>query len=183
MSNNSSFAILTNGLGIVRHIVFTDNDGFKKDHPELAVEKKMDSPDEDKSVGDVSSLVPVLSDFFPLHPGFHPDTFLGDSSFNSASLYGFLLNNFHLSRALIPYNPRNESSLKKAGYNEYGYPTCPNDPSFAMKYLGVTKKRQDILYLRKHGTADVFLAGIASQLTVIVAHRMHCPEYIRNLKP
>lgn len=30
---------------------------------------------------------------------------------------------------------------------------------------------------------DVFLAGIASQLTVIVAHRMRCPEYIRSLKP
>ena len=38
---------------------------------------------------------------------------------------------------------------------------------------------------RNHLTtkADVFLAGIASQLTVIVAHRMHQPEYIRNLKP
>jgi hypothetical protein len=31
--------------------------------------------------------------------------------------------------------------------------------------------------------ADVFLAGIASQLTVIVACRMNCPEYIRSLKP
>lgn len=30
--------------------------------------------------------------------------------------------------------------------------------------------------------ADVFLAGIASQLTVIVAFRMNYPEYIRNLK-
>lgn len=31
--------------------------------------------------------------------------------------------------------------------------------------------------------ADVFLAGIASQLTVIVAHSMNCPQYIRSLKP
>lgn len=40
-------------------------------------------------------------------------------------------------------------------------------------------------HTRNHLTtkADVFLAGIASQLTVIVAHRMHCPEYIRSLKP
>ena len=72
---------------------------------ELAVEKKTDSPDEDKSVSDASSLVPVLSDFFFLHPGFHPDTLLGDSSFDSAVLYGSLLNGFHFSRALIPYNP------------------------------------------------------------------------------
>lgn len=38
---------------------------------------------------------------------------------------------------------------------------------------------------RDHVTtkADVFLAGIASQLTVIVAHSMNCPQYIRSLKP
>ena len=38
---------------------------------------------------------------------------------------------------------------------------------------------------RNHATtkADVFLAGIASQLTVIIAHRMSCAQYIRSLKP
>lgn len=40
----------------------------------------------------------------------------------------------------VPYNPRNESTLKKVDYNEYGYPTCPNNPSLAMKYHGVTKE-------------------------------------------
>ena len=50
------FAILTNGLGIVRHISFLDDDAFKSAHPELPVEKKPDSPVEDKSVGDSSSL-------------------------------------------------------------------------------------------------------------------------------
>ena len=58
------FAILTNGLGIVRHISFIDDDSFKSNHPDLVIEKKMDSPDEDKSVGDASALFPVLSDFF-----------------------------------------------------------------------------------------------------------------------
>lgn len=71
------FAILTNGLGIVRHISFLDDDTFKSSHPELVIEKKTDSPDEDKSVGDASALQPVLSDFFSLHPDFQPDTFLG----------------------------------------------------------------------------------------------------------
>ena len=135
------FAILTNGLGIVRHISFIDDSDFKTSHPELAVEKKSDSPDEDKSVGDASALVPVLSDYFSLHPDFHPDTFLGDSAFDSAELYGKLFHDFHFSRALIPYNPRNESPLKKVGYNAYGYPTCPNDPSLSMKYCGVTKEK------------------------------------------
>lgn len=31
--------------------------------------------------------------------------------------------------------------------------------------------------------SDVFIAGIASQLTVVVAHRMCCLQYIRSLKP
>ena len=95
------FAMLTNRLGIVRHIAFLDDDSFKFAHPELILEKKTDSPDEDTSIGDASALVPVL-------------------------------------KALIPYNPRNENSLKKVGYNEYDYPTCPNDPSLPMKYCGTS---------------------------------------------
>ena len=35
------FAILTNGLGIVRHIFFLDDSHFKASHPELTVEKKI----------------------------------------------------------------------------------------------------------------------------------------------
>ena len=258
------FSILTNGLRIVRHISFIDDTDFKANHPKLTVEKKTDSPDEDKSIGDASSLVPVLSDFFSLHPAFHPDTFLGDSSFDSAELYGKLLNDFHFSRALLPYNPRNESSLKKVRYNAYGYPTCLNVPSLSMKYCGITKekgrsdrikwicpkmrynkgwicdcenpcstaKKERTTYTyenmdlrmfpdiqrdseewndtykirtiversinhfkinmciagrktRNHTStkSDVFLAGIASQLTVIVAYSMNCPQYIRSLKP
>jgi len=47
---------------------------------------------------------------------------------------------FPFTKAMIPYNPRNQSTLKKVGYNEYGYPTCPNNPSLSMKYHGVTKE-------------------------------------------
>ena len=258
------FAILTNGLGIVRHIAFIDDEDFKSSHPDLIVEKKTDSPDEDKSVGDASALAPVLKDFFAQHPDFHPNTFLGDSAFDSANLYGILMNDFHFSKVLIPYNPRNESTLKEVGYNAYGYPTCPNDPSLDMKYCGVTneKGRADRIKwicpkmhycngwicdceapcstakngrttytyenmdlrmfpgiqrdsdewndtykirtiverainhfkinmciagrkTRNHTTtkADVFFAGIASQLTVIVAYAMNCPQYMRSLKP
>lgn len=258
------FAILTNGLGIVREIVFLDDD-FKASHPELPVEKKSDSPEEAKTISDSAALKPVLSDFFASHPDFHPDTFLGDATFDSADIYGFLKNDFGFQKVLIPYNPRNKSSLKKVGYNEYGYPTCPNDSSLAMKYCDITKEKGrsdrikwccpkvhmvggqwvcdckepcstakngrttytydnmefrmfpglqrdtpewDSLYkiraiverainhfkinmcvagkrTRNHTTtkADVFLAGIASQLTVIVASRINCPQYIRSLKP
>lgn len=258
------FAILTNGLGIIRHISFLD-DAFKQAHPEMPVEKKSDSPDEDKSIGDSSSLKPVLSDFFALHPHFQLNTFLGDSAFDTIDTYGFLKNEFHFSRALIPYNSRNKSTLDKVGYNIYGYPTCPKDSSLDMKYLGhchekgradrdkwgcpmvhmlkgqwlcdckepcSTAKKGRTTYTyenmdfrmfpgiqrdtyewntlyktrriverainhfkinmciagrrtRNHATtkADVFLAGIASQLTAIVAYHMNCPQYIRSLKP
>ena len=258
------FAILTNGLGIIRHIAFLDDD-FKADHPEMAVQRKSDSPDEDKSIWDVTSLIPVLSDFFSPHPDFHPEIFLGDSAFDTIDTYGRMFNDFTFSKVLIPYNTRNKSTLKKVGYNEYGYPTCPNDPSLAMKHCGITcekgradrikwifpkvhmvkgkyvcdydnpcssaaKRRTtytyenldfrmfpgiqrnseewDSLYKiravvertinhlkinmcivgrksRSHTTtkADVFLVGITSQLTIIVAHSMNYPQYIRSLKP
>jgi len=51
------------------------------------------------------------------------------------------------SKALIPYTPRNESSLKKAGYNEYRYLTCPNNCSLAMKYHGMTKEKGPLTVL------------------------------------
>ena len=134
------FALLTNGLGIVRDIVFLDED-LKASHPELPVDKKSDSPEEDKTISDSVALKPILSDFFAAHPDFHPDTFLGDAAFDSVDIYSALKDEFHFKKVLIPYNPRNESSLKKVGFNEYGYPTCPNDPALSMKYCGLTKEK------------------------------------------
>jgi len=66
--------------------------------------------------------------------------FLGDAAFDSADTYGLLMNDLGFQKVLIPYNQRNESSLKKVGFNEYGYPTCPEDPSLAMKYCDITKE-------------------------------------------
>ena len=257
-------AIITNGLGIVRHIAFLD-DEFKSQHPDIIVEKRTDSPDEDKSIGDSSALKPVLEDFFSLHPDFKPLTFLGDSAFDTIDTYGFLKNDFHFQKAIIPYNIRNESTLKQVGYNEYGYPVCTNDPSIPMKYCGICREKgrsdrikwicpkisykngkyicgcenpcstaargrttytyqnmnfrmfpgiqrdseewielykiravveKTINHLknnmciagrksRNHLTtkADVFIAGIASQFTVILASRLKYPQYIRSLKP
>lgn len=56
------FGIVTNGLGIIRHISFYNKD-FIVSHPDIVVEKKTDSPDEDKSVHDSKLLVPTLKDF------------------------------------------------------------------------------------------------------------------------
>ena len=75
------FGIVTNGLGIVRHISFY-NKGFLGSHPEIIVEKKSDSPDEDKSLSDSKALIPTLKDFFLKHPLINPRTFLGDAAFD-----------------------------------------------------------------------------------------------------
>ena len=151
------------------------DDSFRYKHPEIPDEKKSDSPDEDKSIGDSTSLKPILSDFFALHPHFKPDTFLGDSAFDTIDTYGFLKDEFHFSKVLIPYNPRNESSLDKVGYNSYSYPICPKDSSLDMKYLGLCheKGRADRykfnMYIagrrtRNHATtkAEVFLVSVFS---------------------
>ena len=61
------FGIVTNGLGIVRHISFY-NKAFLQSHPEILMEKKSDSPDEDKSLADSKALIPTLKDFFQKHP-------------------------------------------------------------------------------------------------------------------
>lgn len=231
----------------------------------MPLEKRSGFPDEDKSVGDASSLHPVLSDYFTLHPRLSPDAFLGDSALDTIETYDFLKDEFHFSKVLIPYNVRNKSTLPKAGYNLYGYPTCPKDSSLAMKYLGhchekgrtvqekwgcpkihmvkgqyvcsyenpcSTAKKghtaytyENMIFRRFPGIqrdsdewaalykirtiverainhlktnmciagrksryhvatkADVFLAGIASQFTVVVTHRLNDPKYIRSLKP
>ena len=61
------FGIVTNGLGIIRHISFY-NKNFLTSHPDIVVNKKSDSPDEDKCVHDSKLLIPTRKDFFSKHP-------------------------------------------------------------------------------------------------------------------
>jgi hypothetical protein len=135
------FSIITNGLGIVRHISFLDED-FKSKHPEIELDKKSDSPDEDKSISDSKALKPVLADFFNLHPDFHYDTFLGDSIFDSFTTYPMLMDEFKFKKVLIPLNPRNSNTgLPAPGFNEDGWPLCSNDPSMTMIPAGWTRQK------------------------------------------
>ena len=137
------FGMVTNGLGIVREINFYNKD-FMDAHPEIVVDKKSDSPDEDKSVHDARLLIPTLKDFFVKHPLINPKTFIGDSAFDSIEVYKSLLGEdaFGLqrsfSKAYIPLNAR--SSLKNTDsvcpVNEDGIPCCPHDPSLPMKQEG-----------------------------------------------
>lgn len=84
------FGIVTNGLGIVRDICFYNKE-FLQSHPEIVVEKKSDSPDEDKSFADSKALIPTLKDFFQKQPLINPKTFMGDAAFDSIEIYKYLL--------------------------------------------------------------------------------------------
>ena len=149
------FGIVTNGLGIVRHIDFYNKDFFEK-HPEIILEKKSDSPDEDKSVHDARLLIPTLQDLFAAHPLINPNTFLGEAAFDSAKLYKELLsgdtfgrdadgNGLHFQKAYIPLNSRSGLENNDYSVNENGIPCCPNDRSLPMKHEGTSKRKNGIV--------------------------------------
>lgn len=137
------FGMITNGLGIVRNIQFY-NEQFFKEHLEINVDKKSDSPDEDKSVHDARLLIPTLTDFFTKHPLINPKTFLGDSAFDSVGIYKSLLHDLHFEKAYIPLNHRSKLETVDYTINDNGIPYCPHNPSLAMKYEGISKLRSGI---------------------------------------
>ena len=129
------FGIITNGLGIVRDITFYNKD-FLKAHPDIVVEKKSDSPDEDKSLADSKALIPVLKDFFQKHPLINPKIFLGDAAFDSVEIYKYLLLETPFDKAYIPLNGRISLPEADCPLNEDGIPCCPKDPDLPMKQEG-----------------------------------------------
>ena len=129
------FGIITNGLGIVRDISFYNRD-FLDAHPDIIVEKKSDSPDEDKSLADSKALIPVLKDFLKKHPFISPKIFLGDAAFDSTEIYKYLLLEAPFEKAFIPLNGRVSLSESDCPLNEDGIPCCPKDPSLPMKREG-----------------------------------------------
>jgi len=144
------FGIVTNGLGIVRHISFYNKD-FMESHPEITLEKKSDSPDEDKSVHDARLLIPTLKDFFKQHPLINPKVFLGDAAFDSGQIYKELLSgdtfgaNKHYSKAYIPLNSRSGLEYPDCIVNEQGIPCCPYDPLLPMKPESTSKRTNGTL--------------------------------------
>ena len=134
---NSSFAssIKSAIQRIVRDISFY-NKAFLKEHADIVVEKKTDSPDEDKSLADSKALIPVLKDFFQKHPLIKPKFFLGDAAFDSVQIYRDLFHELHFAKVFIPL--RNKLSLPQVDYpiDENGVPCCPKDPSLVMKCEG-----------------------------------------------
>jgi len=82
---------------------------FRKRHPEVCCPSAGD-PDQDKEIGDSSSLRPVLSNIFSAHPDFSYGTFIGDAAFDSYEDYSMLKNLFGFRGACIPMNPSGYSA-------------------------------------------------------------------------
>ena len=129
------FGILTNGLGIVRSIDFYNKD-YLDSHPDIPVEKKSKSPDEDKSLADSKALLPTLSDFKLRHPDITPDIFLGDASFDTIEIYKSLFEDFNFKKAFIPLKTKLSMNNADYAFNENGIPCCPHDSSLPMKREG-----------------------------------------------
>ena len=129
------FGIVTNGLGVIRDITFY-NKTFLAAHPEITVEKKSDSPDEDKSLADSKALVPALKDFFDKHPLIVPKIFLGDAAFDTIDIYHKLFHTLHFEKAFIPLSDRSPLKNPVCPINVDGIPCCPHNPALPMKREG-----------------------------------------------
>jgi len=124
--------IVTNGLGIMRHLELLDED-FRVKHPEVPREKRTKSPEIDKEIGDSTALKPVLLDFRALHPALRYGTFSADAAFDSFDNLSFLRKDCQFKRVVIPFNPRN-APLTPPHFNEHGTPLCPlDDKPFVLK--------------------------------------------------
>lgn len=131
------FGMITNGLGIVRDITFYNQD-FMDAHPDIVVDKKSDSPDEDKSLSDSKALLPVLTDFFNKHPLIRPDIFMGDAAFDAIHIYNGLFSDLEFNKAYIPLNSRSSLNNPDFTVTKDGIPCCPHNPNLPMKSEGNT---------------------------------------------
>jgi hypothetical protein len=129
------FGTVTNSLGIVRDIAFYDRDYLDR-HPEIVVEKKSDSPEEDKSLADSKALIPTLEDFFAKHPSIQPNVFLSDAAFDTVDIYAKLLVDIGFDKAFIPLNSRAAPKYPGCPIDDLGRLCCPKDPTLPMKREG-----------------------------------------------
>lgn len=129
------FGIVTNGLGIVRHISFYNKD-FLESHPEIIVEKKSASPDVGQVPHRLQSTGSDAEGFLSEASLINPMTFLGDAAFDSIRIYKYLLHETSFVKAYIPL--KNKLKIKGIHFtvNADGIPCCPHDVSLPMKREG-----------------------------------------------
>jgi transposase-like protein DUF772 len=122
--------ISTNGLGLVRDVNFFDSDNT------LSNDLR---PQDIKDSFDAKSLIPALETHLRLHPDFSYKYFLGDAGFDADDNYAYLHKRNIMP--IISLNTRNSKDLPQPGFNEFGIPLCPNDPSLPMVYDGICREK------------------------------------------
>ena len=201
--------IVTNGLGICRHIAFFDDD-FRIRHPEVS-SPKSDCPDKDKEIGDYPRNSKASSSDFdtsgtPICPvtGM-PFTFLGKSGGkNRSSRFKWVCPASvpkGSSRVCICEHPCTDSSYGKCVYTYPDkdfrlYPGIPRNTDHwnnlyryrvtVERTINIFKDSFTLDSGKSHRTAtlkaDLFLAGIAQLLGVLLADALHKPQFIKSIR-
>jgi transposase-like protein DUF772 len=120
----------TNALGLVRDVNFFDSDNT------LSNDLR---PQDIKNSFDAKSLIPALETHLRLHPDFSYKYFLSDAGFDADDNYAYLHKRNIMP--IISLNTRNSKDLPQPGFNEFGIPLCPNDPSLPMVYDGICREK------------------------------------------
>ena len=200
------FGIVTNGLGIIRHISFYNKD-FLDAHPEVIVEKKEKSPDEDKSLADANGIPCCPND---------PSLPMKREGSKSHLRCGVPTMKFVWPKMKWVWDKERKRSYRKCecenpcttsscGRMIYVYPeqnlraypgtTRGNEEWDATYKIRVNVEKsinhiKDSFCLANRKTqnaktlhSDLLIAGIAQLITVILADKIHHHEYIRSLKP
>ena len=200
------FGIVTNGLGIIRHISFYNKD-FLDAHPEVIVEKKEKSPDEDKSLADANGIPCCPND---------PSLPMKREGSKSQLRCGVPTMKFVCPKMKWVWDKERKRSYRKCecenpcttsscGRMIYVYPeqnlraypgtTRGNEEWDATYKIRVNVEKsinhiKDSFCLANRKTqnaktlhSDLLIAGIAQLITVILADKIHHHEYIRSLKP
>ena len=132
-------AVVTDGLGIIRHIDFYDT-------PSIDIADAL-SANEAKDDYDAKTLIPILKNYFSKHPDFKYTYFLGDAGFDAVDNYKYLVKEHNII-PIIPINKRNSKDIGIPGINEDGIPTCPCDPDLPMKFDGIDRSKNRPIRLK-----------------------------------
>lgn len=134
------------GLALSVMLLFYNKE-FLKAHPDIVVEKRSISPDEDKSLAGSKALLPILIDFFQNHSHIAPTTVLGDGAFDTIEIYIDLFGEIKFEKSFIPL--RVKITMEDNGYtiNENMFPIVHMLLHFLVKREGSKPHLKSKIYL------------------------------------
>ena len=177
------FGVITNGLEIVRHISFYNND-FLKEHPDIVVEKKSDSPLPMKPEGNTSHLCCGFKTFKFVCPKMTWDR-CSDGKYRRICNCDNPCTSSTCGRMVYIYPEKNLRAYPGVirGTNEWSstykirFVVEKDINHFKDSYCLANRKTQNEKTLH----ADLLLSGITQLITVVLADKIHQHKCIRSL--